>query len=83
MTAFGSGYLDGERFERGCRECVVVKAQVGAHSACTAGKDNVVVAGIEVDQVPVVRNGMYVDCVSFDVGRASVDPDASKELGTC
>ena len=38
------------------------------------------VAGIEVDQVPVVRNGMYVDCVSFDVDRASADPDASTEI---
>ncbi len=33
------------------------------------------VAGIEVDQVPVVRSGMQVDCVRFDVDRASVDPD--------
>ena len=38
------------------------------------------VAGIEVDQVPVVRNGMHVDCVSFDVGRASVDPDQVRRL---
>lgn len=33
------------------------------------------VAGIEVDQVPVVRNGMQVDCVTFDVNRASAEPD--------
>ena len=35
------------------------------------------VAGIEVDQMSVVRNGVRVDCVSFDVGRASVDPDVA------
>ena len=33
------------------------------------------VAGIEVDQQPVVRNGIPVDCVTFDVNRASVEPD--------
>ena len=40
------------------------------------------VAGIEVNQVPVLRNGMYVD-LSFDVDRASADPDASKEIEAC
>ena len=33
------------------------------------------VSGLEVDQKPVVRNGMPVDCVTFDVDRASVEPD--------
>ena len=40
------------------------------------------VAGIEVDQVLVLRKGVRVDCVRFDVDRASVDPDAGKELGS-
>lgn len=33
------------------------------------------VTGLEVDCQPVVRNGMPVDCVTFDVDRASVEPD--------
>ena len=38
------------------------------------------VAGIEVDQVLVLRKGVRVDCVSFDVDRASADPNASTEI---
>lgn len=33
------------------------------------------ISGVEVDRQPVVRNGMPVDCVTFDVDRASVEPD--------
>lgn len=33
------------------------------------------VAGLEVDRQPIVRNGMPVDCVTFDIDRASVEPD--------
>ena len=33
------------------------------------------VAGVEIDLMRIVRNGIPVDCVTFDVNRASVEPD--------
>ncbi len=80
IKAVLDGYEEQIAYYSDRREKMNVRYINGVRSGFCRALQMLDVAGIEVDQVLVLRNGVRVDCVSFDVDRASVDPDASKEI---